>query len=157
VLTFKVDATIGAMATFAGLAVATVLFLFYDPVFRLRTPLDYPRNVEQWIAIVLFDLSFNQLFLTFAPLAWLLRLTQNLRAAIVLTVLFGIVVLLIKVGRSPIPPSTGLFIELVLVRLVIGVCTILFYLRGGLLLAWWWGFLLDARHLLALGNAPAGS
>jgi hypothetical protein len=27
---------------------------------------------------------------------------------------------------------------------------VLFYLRGGLVLAWWLGFLIEARHLLNL-------
>lgn len=157
VFTLKIAPELFALTTLAGIVGALALSQFLDPLLRLRTPLDYPANVQQWLSLTLFSLALNQLFLTFAPLAWLMRIVQNARAAIALTVAFGVVVLLLKVSRSPIPPSPGLFAGLLLVRIIIGLLSVLFYLRGGILLAWWWGFLLDARHLLALERGSASA
>jgi hypothetical protein len=92
-------------------------------------------------------LSFSQLFLVFAPFAWLIRLFQNRWIATVLTILLGVFVLVLKTRSSPAPIPPSLFSALLIVRLVSGVLSVLFYLRGGLLLVWWLGFLIEARHL----------
>jgi hypothetical protein len=150
VFTFKVELKPLAAATLAGLCGAITLHFFLDPSLRLTTPEDYPANLEQWLATTLFSLSFSQLFLVFAPFAWLIRLFQNRWIATVLTILLGVFVLVLKTRSSPAPIPPSLFSALLIVRLVSGVLSVLFYLRGGLLLVWWLGFLIEARHLLNL-------
>jgi hypothetical protein len=117
---------------------------------RARTPGEYPLNVEQWFAMTLFSLAFTQLFLVFAPFAWVLRLVRRQGLAAVLTVLFGVYVLVARNYHSSHPMSAELWLRLVLVRLVVSSCSVLFFLRGGVLLVWWWSFLIQSRHLLAL-------
>src|ERR1035437_363293 len=87
VFTLKVEPRLFITVTLAGIAVATVFHLFLDPALRVKTPEEYPADVKQWLAIVLFSLAFNQLYFVFAPFAWLVRLLQNRRVATVLTVL----------------------------------------------------------------------
>jgi hypothetical protein len=117
-------------------------------------PEDYPASLRQWLAMALFSLAFNQLFLVFAPFAWLVRLFQNQRVATVLTVLFGAIVLAIKIHSTPVPISPALFAALLVGRIAMGFLSVSFYLRGGVLLSWWWTLLIEARLLLAVaGNS----
>jgi hypothetical protein len=140
--------------TVAGIVVAMGLHLFLDPSLRLKTPEDYPADLEQWTAWLLFSLAFNQLFLIFAPFAWLIRLSRNRWVATSLTVLFGAIILAVRSRHSPTPLPTPLFATLVAGRVATGFLAVSFYLRGGLLLTWWWTFLIEARHLLNLmGNS----
>jgi hypothetical protein len=138
------------MATLAGILCAMILHRFLDPALRLRTPEDYPATVAQWITMTLFTLAFSQLFLVFAPFAWLVRLFQNQVAAGATTVLFGVFVFAIKTGNSPGPYPFPLLLALVLVRVGMGIMAVLLYLRGGVILTWWLGLLIEARHLLEL-------
>jgi hypothetical protein len=135
------------LATLCGVAAAIFLHLWLDPSLRLRTPEDYPREIAQWIALVLFSLAFNQLFLVFAPFAWAMRLFRSTRMAALLTVLFGVFVLVLKNRSSPTPMPSALLPGLLVVRVVVGALSVYFFLRGGVLLAWWWGLLLQTRHL----------
>ena len=117
-------------------------------------PGDYPVNLGQWLALALFSMAFNQLFLIFAPFAWLMRLFQNRRVATVLTVLFGAFVLTIKCRYSTTPIPSLLFATLLAVRIGMGFLSVSFYLRGGVLLSWWWTLLVEARNLLDVaGNS----
>ena len=150
VVTLKVPQTALVWATVAGLAMAAALRLWLDPLLRARNPEDYPVTVQHWAAVTLFSLAFTQLFLILAPFAWALRLARRQSIAVMLTVLFGMYVLAVKNYRSPKPISLQLWLGLVLVRLVISFCSVLFFVRGGLLLVWWWSFLLQCRHLLSL-------
>jgi magnesium-transporting ATPase (P-type) len=140
-----------AAATVAGISCALALRLFLDPALRLQTPEDYPATLNQWIAMTLFTLAFSQLFLVFAPFAWLVRLVQNRFAAAMLTVVFGVFVLAIKTGSSPTPFPLPLFSALLVVRVGLGLFAVFFYLRGGVALVWWLGLLVEARHLPSLG------
>ena len=140
--------------TVAGIAAATGLHLFLDPSLRLKVPEDYPTGSEQWFALVLFSIAFNQLFLIFAPFAWLIRLFQNRRVATGVTVLFGAIVLAIKIRHLPTPVPPPLFAMLLAGRVVMGFLAVSFYLRGGVLLSWWWTLLIEARHLLDLAGNP---
>ena len=140
------------LATLTGILIAIVFHLFLDPSLRPKMPEDYPADLKQWIAMTLFSLAFSQMFLVFAPFAWLIRLFQDQRVATGLTVLFGVVLLMIKTGSSPTPIPYPLFAALLAVRIVVGFLTVSFYLRGGVPLAWWWGLLLEARHLLDLAG-----
>jgi hypothetical protein len=60
----------------------------------------------------------------------------------------------IKIRATPamFPPS--LFAALLAGRVVMGFLAVSFYLRGGVLLSWWWTLLIEARHLLDVaGNS----
>ncbi len=150
VFTARVKARYWLLAAVAGLVVAATLYLFLDPFLRPTAPLNYPVNWRQWLALTLFDLAFMQLFLVFAPFAWLIRLSRNRAAAITGTVLFGVLVLGLKAQLSPAPFPPSLGVPLVVLRIVLGLLSVIFYLRGGVLLVWWWIFVIDARHLLTL-------
>jgi hypothetical protein len=138
------------LVTLSGVAVAILLHVWLDPSLRLRTPEDYPRTIVQWMALVLFSLAFNQLFLVFAPFAWAMRLFQNPRMAGLLTVLFGVFVLMLKHHSSPTPMPSGLLLSLLAVRIAVAALSVYFFWRGGVLLVWWWGLLLQSRHLWRL-------
>ncbi|HVM48135.1 MAG TPA: hypothetical protein VMU04_08910 [Candidatus Acidoferrum sp.] len=151
VFTRKMGVAPFAWATLAGVGMAILLHARLDPALRLRTPEDYPSTPEQWLAQTLFALSFTQLYLVFAAFAWFARLFQNTSMAAVLTVLFGVFVLAVKSHASPTPMPTPLLLALLAARVVLGILSVLFYLRGGVLLAWWWGLLLQCRHLWSMG------
>ena len=138
------------LATTLGIVTAVLLQLFLDPALRIRTPEDYPVNVPQWMAVTLFSLGFTQLFLVFAPFAWLLRLFRRVDAAVVLTVLFGLFVFAFKNRAAPtaIPPL--MLVELLVFRVAAGFLSVYFFLRGGVLLVWWWALLIHGRHLIHL-------
>ena len=148
VFTLKIDPRLFAIVTVAGIVVAMAFHLFLDPSLRLKTPEEYPADVKQWLAMALFSLAFNQLFFVFAPFAWLIRLFQNRRMAICLTVLFGVIVLAIKYQSSTIPIPSLLLAALLAVRIGMGFLSVSFYVRGGVLLSWWWTLLIEARNLL---------
>jgi hypothetical protein len=154
VFTFKLEPRLFALVTVTGIAVAAGLHLFFDPSLRLKIPEEYPANPEQWFALVLFSLAFNQLFLVFAPFAWLIRLFQNQWVATGLTVLFGVLVLAIKIRHIPTPIPDPLFATLLAGRVAMGFLAVSFYLRGGVLLSLWWTFLVEARHLLPVAGHP---
>lgn len=147
VFTFKIGAGAWMLATVAALVVAFILQRFLDPTLRQTTPEDYPLNLLQWAAMTLFSLALSQLFLVFAPFAWLMRLTGRQAVAVALTVLFGAVVVLLKTRLSPEPFPPSLLMALLGVRLVLTLLAVGFYLRGGVLLASWCALLLQARHL----------
>lgn len=150
VFTLKWTPTLFAAATFTGILAAVISRLFLDPSLRPKIPEDYPANFGQWIATSLFSLAFGQLFLLFAPFAWLIRLTRNRALAIVITVLFGVGVLVLKNHSSHTPIQFPLFAAILVLRILMGLLLVLFYLRGGVVLVWWCGFLIEARHLLTL-------
>jgi hypothetical protein len=154
VFTLKIESRLFAIVTVAGIVVAMGLHLFLDPLLRLKTPEEYPANVKQWLAIVLFSLALNQLFLVFAPFAWLIRLFRNTWLATCLTVLLSVIVMAIKIQSNPTPFPPLLFAALLAGRVVMGFLAVSFYLRGGVLLSWWWTLLIEARHLVDLvGNS----
>src|SRR5258708_34451291 len=62
-------------ATVSGVLLAILLRFFLDPSARSITPDDYPVTLVQWLAMTAFSLGFTQLFLVFAPFAWMLRLS----------------------------------------------------------------------------------
>ena len=130
VFALKVEPRLFITVTLAGIAVATAFHLFLDPALRLIMPEDYPANLNQWLALALFSQDFNQLFFIFAPFAWLMRLLQNQRVA---TLEFATLL----AGRSGM-----------------GFLSVSFYLRGGVLLSWWWTLLVEARNLLDVAGNP---
>ena len=136
--------------TLIGVSAALVFHWYFDPLLRPKMPEEYPADRRQWLASVLFSLSFDKLFLLFAPFAWLVRLTRNRPVATALTVLFGICVLVLKIRSSHVQFPPLLLMAFLAGRIVLGFLAVWFYLRGGMILIWWWAFLFEARNLLYL-------
>ena len=79
---FRIDPLVFAGATLVGIIGAALgHHWLLDPSLRATNPEDYPIDVRHWVAHVLFTLTFNQLFLLFAPLAWAMRLFRNEKVA----------------------------------------------------------------------------
>jgi hypothetical protein len=143
----NISARAFVFATLAGIGVAFALRLFLDPLAKHATPEDYPVNLEQWLAMCLSALSFDQLFLVFAPVAWLMRLFKSRMIAFVLTVLLGLVVLTFKIQHAHTPITPTLFSALVIARLIAGILSVGIYLRGGGLLTLWLRFVVELHSL----------
>jgi hypothetical protein len=138
-------------ATLAGIAFALALHLLQDPAVRQASPDEYPAGWSEWVAVTLFILGFGQLYFIFAPFAFFIRLFRNPNLALVLTILFAVFVLFLKAGSSTNP--FPLLAVRLLARAVLATLAALVYLRGGIVPAWWLGFLTEARHLLNLRDA----
>ena len=147
---FKLEPKLFITATVIGIIAAVVFHFFLDPPLRVQVPKEYPADSENWLAQVLFSLFLTQLFLLFAPFAWLMRLLRNRRAAACLTVLFGAFVWFIKNQSLPAPIHSALFAALLAGRIAMGFLAVWLYLRGGILLIWWWTLIFEARLLLDL-------
>jgi hypothetical protein len=150
VFTLKIKPSLFIAATLAGVLCALVLHFVFDPAMRPIMPQEYPVNFQGWLAAALFGLAFTDLFLIFAPYAWLVRLIRNERIAAGLTVAFSVAVWLLKFQSSPHTIPTWLFCELFVLRMAQSIFGVWFYMRGGVLLVWWIGFLIEARHLPGL-------
>jgi hypothetical protein len=150
VFTLKIKPSLFAVATLAGILCALGLHFFLDPAYRQMMPEEYPDDFKSWLAAVLFGLTFADLFLIFAPYAWLVRLSRNERVAAGLTVAFSVAVWLLKFRNTPHAMPPLLFCELFAMRLAQSIFGIWFYLQGGVLLVWWVGILIEARHLPGL-------
>lgn len=151
---FKIEPGPFIAVTLIGITAALVFHLFLDPSLRSKLPEEYPAGLKQWFAFVLFSLAFNQLFLLFAPFAWLMRLFKNRWVATSLTVLFGAFVLAIRTQSLPTPVPPPLLAAFLAGRILMGFLAVWFYLRGGVMLIWWWTILFEARNLLTLaGNS----
>src|SRR5947207_3242222 len=124
-------------ATLAGLAGAVVLHSFIDSVLRPLVPGDYPSTLLAWLAMTLFTLAFDQLFLCFAPFAFFVRLLQNRRAATCLTVLFGLALLCLRIKSLASQLSPFLIAELYVCQTVAGLLTLYFDLHGCAFLEFW--------------------
>jgi hypothetical protein len=149
VFTLKVGAWPLTLATGAGLATTLFWYFAIDPWLRVKTPADYPTTMGQWLAMTLFGLGLKQLFVVFAPFAWLIRLFGRKEPAFILTVVFGLTVMVIREYRSPSPMlAEPFFIGLLAIRGAAQALSVYLYLRGGVLLVWWWELLLQSRHLL---------
>jgi hypothetical protein len=135
-------------ATVVGIIAAAVFDLLLDPALRSKIPEEYPVDLRHWFAMVLFSLAISQLFLLFAPFDWLMRLFKNRWVATNLTVLFGVLVLAMKIQSLPTQLPSLLFAALLTGKIVMGFLAVSFYLRGGVMLIWWWTFLFEARLLL---------
>jgi hypothetical protein len=147
VFTLNISARGYAFVTLAGIGVAVALRLFLDPLAKQAMPEDYPVNLEQWLARCLFALSLDQLFLVFAPVAWLMRLFKSRKIAFVLTVLLGLVVLIFKIQHLHTPITPTLFSALFIARLIAGILSVGIYLRGGGLLTLWLRFVVELHFL----------
>jgi hypothetical protein len=149
VFTLKPGACPFALATSAGFATALLWHFALDPWLRVKSPADYPTTMEQWLAMTLFNLGLKQLFVVFSPFAWLIRLFGRKEPAFILTVVFGLTVVIIRESRSPSSLlAEPFFLGLLALRGAALALAVYLYLRGGVFLVWWWELLLQSRHLL---------
>ena len=100
------------MATLGAVAVAVLLSFLLDPQLRRITPGDYPVDGHAWLGMSLFALGFVPLFLCFAPYAFFIRLSRKQDAALVLTVLFGVFILALKLSSAKTPTPMGRILTL---------------------------------------------
>jgi len=140
------------LATVAGIGGAVLLHYLIDPALRARTPSEFPSTILDWVARVLFSLAFTQLLLIFSPFAWLLRLFQRTTPAVVLTVLFGLVVLAAKNRGGP-PMPAGLLTGLIVFRVTASSLSTYLFLRAGVVPVCWCTLMLQTRHLFELTGA----
>jgi hypothetical protein len=150
--TLRIKPMLFASATVVGIIAGLGHHWLLDPSLRPANPEDYPVDFRHWVAQVLFTLSFNQLFLLFAPFAWAMRLFRDERVATWVIVAFGVLVLALKTDASPLPQSALLILALATLQIASAFFGVWFYLRGGIFLAWWIAFLVEARHLLTFGG-----
>jgi hypothetical protein len=150
--TLRIKPLLFAAATLVGVIAALGHHWLLDPSLRPYNPEDYPPDMRHWVAHVLFTLSFNQLFLLFAPFAWAMRLFRNETIATRVIVVLGVLVLALKTSASPLPQSAPLILALAALQIASAFFGVWFYLRGGILLAWWLALLIEARHLLTFAG-----
>lgn len=134
--------------TLVGFISGTAWHCWLDPILKQKMPEEFPTDWQHWLAFTLFSLGFNQLFLTFAPFDWWMRLCRHQKTSIILTALVGVGVVALKLDAKHIALSTELLVTLLSAKFIGGLLTVVFYLRGGMALSWWWCFLLETRHLV---------
>lgn len=151
--TLRPDRVAFGAATATGVIGAVTQFYFVDPALKARTPEEFPTDWGQWVAMLLFALTFVDLFVLFAPFDWLLRLTHSIRLATGLTIAFGIFVLWLKQRTTHEPLPASFLAMLLCSRALAGLLSVFFYLRGGVLLVWWCHLLIHSRHIWHLGQS----
>ncbi len=148
VFVLNLEPKVVAVATLLGIVAVIVYYFWLDPLLRPKLPEEYPADFKHWFAMMLFSLGLNQLFVTFAPFDWLMRLFKNRWLATCLTALFGTCVLAMKIHSLATPISPSLWTMLLTGRIIAGLLAVWFYLRGGVILVWWWTFLFGSRYFL---------
>lgn len=146
VFNFARPGRIWAMAAAYGILGGVLLHFFVDPQLRLTTPKDYPADWHAWIAMCLFALALDPLFLCFAPYAFFMRLLRKPEVALSLTVMFGIFVQALKTNSSHPKPPMPLILELAVVHIIAGFANVYFYVRGGVVPVWMAVLLVQLRH-----------
>ncbi|HWF19076.1 MAG TPA: hypothetical protein VG754_07400 [Verrucomicrobiae bacterium] len=149
----KFDPKLWAVASLVAIAAALFVHFNLDPKLRLLTPGTYPTDWNSWVAMGLFALAFEPLFLYFAPFAFFIRLMRRQDAALAMTVVFGLFVLALRINASPAPASVWLLVELVCLRVLGGFAGLYLYIKGGALLVWWVVIILHLRFLLDFAGA----
>lgn len=152
VFTLRIEPKWFVTATAIGVCSAAILRWFVDPTLRMAAPVSYPNSPWQWLAMALFSASLSQLVLVFAPFAWLMRLSRNQTISAALTMLVGVGVLVMKTRAAEFAAPSTLLAALLVLRIMLGICAVLLYLQGGVLLVWWCGLLIEARHLIYLAS-----
>ena len=147
VFTFEIQPRFWLLASVCGLSGAVVLHFDVDPLMHHIKLTDFPTDFKTWTASTLFTLAFEQLFACFAPFAFFIRLSHRRDIAFLLTVLFGVLILCLKLSSIHWLSPSILVLELLAARMVVATLSLYFYLRGGVFLFWWWCFLLQTRHL----------
>ena len=150
VFDFKVEPRSFIIVTLTGIGMATVYALWLDPFLRTKLPEEYPVDFNHWFAFLAFALAFNQLFITFAPCDWCMRLFKRSWVAMSLTAVFGAFVLSLNIQALGVQIPEPLLAVLMVARITMGFLAVSFYLRGGVVLSWWWTIVLESRHLVHL-------
>ena len=150
VFSFKFDSRLWLTATLAGAGVAAIFHLGLDPDLRAKFPREYPADWQHWLASVFFSFALTQLFLVFAACDWLMRLTRNRTATVILAGLFAAGVQAMKIHSLKTPVSPAFTAALLATRFASGMLAVWFYLRGGIFLVWWWALIQSCRLLLDL-------
>jgi hypothetical protein len=139
-----------ALATGGALAVAALHYWLFDPVMRGAAPDEFPSSPSAWLAMTLSSVTFTQLFVVFAPLAFFLRMISRRKLALALTLAFNLFVMLLKASLTTKPLTPALLSGLILIRLLGASFLVFIYLEGGLPLACWVSFVVQTRYLLEL-------
>jgi len=132
----------------AGLVTAVLLRFALDPWLRGVAPWDYPESGMEWMAVVLFAVFFGALFLVFAPFAFFIRLTRNIRFSCVATVLGAVTVMSLRYLATADDRSAATMAILGLVFAGQAAVSLTLYLKGGALAVWLFLFLVETRHLI---------
>jgi hypothetical protein len=148
------DGRFWALITLVAIAVGLLLTTTLDAEYRRLFPFEDSRTPGQWTAALFFNLSLQQLFLCFAPIAFFSRLGAPPGVTLGLTVALTLSVLTMKLDRAPLEPSAIAIVGWVAARGLIAAGSVLIYRRGGVLAVWWFALLLQCRHLprLFLGD-----
>jgi hypothetical protein len=141
----KAGTKVWGLAVAVGLLGGVILVIGVDPILRDARPGDYPVSVAEWMIFTLFNLGFSQVFVSYAPLSFFLRLSGRTTAAIGLTVVFGLGLLATQLQASGVELEASFVASLYLLRAVLGVTGGILFLRGGLLPALTLALLLDLR------------
>jgi len=146
----KPEPKLWAAVTAAAVGVALAKLFLIDPVLRPLRPDDFPKDLASWGAMALFGMALTSLLLLFAPFAFFMRLTRRVKWSAAGTILVGVFVAFFA-AESKEPPLPAHVLAGVLVGWAAGgVWAVWLYLRGGAGLVWWWGAIVQARHLLEL-------
>lgn len=138
------------IATVCGVVAALLVGAFLDPQLRVSRPEEYPDTVKSWLAMMLFVVSFESLFLCFAPFAFFVRLVQRVDWSVGLTVLFTLFVMFLKMSTSSETTPVDLVLKLLVFRAGAACLAVWLYRRGGAVLVWWWVFLVQLRLLVGV-------
>ena len=152
-ITIRFPFSIWAIATAAGLLTAATLHWLVDPTLRRVAPHEFPSNLMQWARMVLFDISFVPLFVTFAPFDFFLRLARRPERALCLTLGFGLFLLSLKIGTLHHSFGTWELASLFGGRFVLCLAETWLYWKAGIAPALWLAALIEIRHLIQfVGN-----
>lgn len=137
------------IATLAGIVSAFFLHRFVDPVTQQLHLGMVPHDHGQWLAITLFSLTFEPLFVTFAAFDFFIRLARKPKVAAVLTVGFGLFIVWLKLGETPSAVTPAMAAAFLLLRVVQASISVFLYMRGGVLPVLWMNLLVQSRYLVA--------
>lgn len=146
----KLPPRLGDSATLYAVGAAIGMHYFVDPQLRVFSPGDYPVSWRAFWTMGLFVLGLEPLFLCFAPYAFFIRLARKQEVALVMTVAFGIFVLVMKLISAPTMPSIWVVVELMALRVLVGFASLYYYLKGGVFLIGWLALILHLRLALDL-------
>ncbi len=146
----KPEPKLWGVVTLAAIMVAFAKLSFADPVVRPLRPDEFPTDLASWAAMTLFGMGMTTLFLLFAPFAFFIRLTRHVVASVAGTVLVGMLVAYFAADSKEPPLPLPVLAGVLAGWAAGGVWALWLYLRGGACLVWWWGVVVQARHLADL-------
>lgn len=137
-------------ASLVAVMVALLAHFTLDPPLRAIAPKLYPADWNSWLAMGLWAVAFQPLFLCFAPFAFFIRLSRRQEVALALTVVFDLFVLALKISSLHVPMPVGLMTALLALYAASGFVSVYLYLKGGVLLVWGVAIIFELRLLLDL-------